>query len=98
LYGLNEIIDFVVPLFAALRNKLDVCLDYTGPAIHFTTKPIWKAYQETDERGIKIRYLTDIRKENIYYCKELLKFEHLELRHLVTLNVEIIIALIVPNI
>jgi two-component system, OmpR family, sensor histidine kinase VicK len=87
LYGLNEILDFVVPLFAALRKKLDVCLDYTGPALHFTTEPIWKAYLQTDQRGIKIRYLTDIRKDNIYYCKELLKFKHLELRHLEGISV-----------
>ena len=87
LYGIDEILTFVVPLFAALRKKLDVCLDYTGPAIHFTTEPIWKAYLETDERGIKIRYLTDIRQENIHYCKELLKFKHLELRHLEGISV-----------
>jgi hypothetical protein len=32
--------------------------------------------------------LTETRKENIYYCKELMKLKHLELRHLegVTLN------------
>lgn len=71
LYGIVEIINFVLPLFPLLRKKLEVCVDYTYPSLHFTTEPIWKAYVETDERGIKIRYLTDIRKENIDYCKEL---------------------------
>jgi hypothetical protein len=88
LYGVDEIIKFIVPLFALIRKRLDICVDYSTPSIQFETKPVWKAYQETDERGIKIRYLTEIRKENIYYCKELMKLKHLELRHLdgVTLN------------
>jgi hypothetical protein len=32
-------------------------------------------------RGIKIRQVTDITKENIHYCKKLLKFGY-EIRHL----------------
>jgi hypothetical protein len=72
LYGVDVIIIFIVPLFVLIRKRLDICV----------------AYQETDERGIKIRYLTEIRKENIYYCKELMKLKYLELRQLggVTFN------------
>jgi hypothetical protein len=33
LYGIDEIIKFILPRFAALRKKLDVCLDYTGPCV-----------------------------------------------------------------
>ena len=32
-------------------------------------------------KGIKLRYITDITKDNIHYCKELLKFAK-EIRHL----------------
>ncbi|MDQ4022954.1 MAG: HAMP domain-containing histidine kinase, partial [Thermoproteota archaeon] len=32
-------------------------------------------------RGIKLRYITEITKENVHYCKELIKFEY-DIRHL----------------
>ena len=32
------------------------------------------------ERGVRIRYITEITKENVIYCKELMNFS--EVRHL----------------
>lgn len=42
-------------------------------------------------RGVKIRYVTEIIKENIAYCKEIIKYFHAEIRHLdgVKGNIEI---------
>jgi hypothetical protein len=42
--------------------------------------PITKANYKMKERGVKIRYITEITKENVHYCKELMKFA--EVRHL----------------
>jgi len=38
---------------------------------------------ELDKRGIKVRFLTDIRSENLEYCKEILKeIKNIEIRHM----------------
>jgi hypothetical protein len=42
--------------------------------------PITRAHYEMKERGVKIRYITEITKENLSYCKELMNFS--EVRHL----------------
>jgi hypothetical protein len=42
--------------------------------------PITKAYRELNERGVRIRFISEITRENIEYCKELMKI--CELRHL----------------
>ena len=55
LYGVDdEIIEFIIPLFAAIRKRLDICVDYTTP-LRFATEPIFlvKAYLQTDQRGFR---------------------------------------------
>jgi tryptophanase len=42
--------------------------------------PITKANYKMKERGVKIRYITEITKENVHYCKELMTFA--KVRHL----------------
>ena len=42
--------------------------------------PITKAYSHLKDRGIKLRFISEITKDNILYCKELVKI--CELRHL----------------
>jgi signal transduction histidine kinase len=42
--------------------------------------PITRAHYEMKERGVRIRYITEITKENVNYCKELMNFS--EVRHL----------------
>jgi len=39
-----------------------------------------KAYQEAKSKGVKIRYITEITRDNLKYCKQILKFA--EVRHL----------------
>ena len=38
---------------------------------------------ELDKKGIKVRFLTDIRNENLEYCKKILQeIKHVEMRHM----------------
>ena len=45
-------------------------------------EPIWQELLKLEKRGIKIRFLTDITKENITACKKFLTLRTSELRHL----------------
>jgi two-component system, OmpR family, sensor histidine kinase VicK len=59
---------------------LDGCYDYLGPSIQVETKPIWNEIIKLHNRGIKLRFITEVTKQNIVYCKEMMKY--LQVRHL----------------
>lgn len=62
-----------------VREKFDSCFDKIGPSVIVTIEPIWKELIELKKRVGKIRLLTEITKDNIPFCKELMKIG--ELRH-----------------
>jgi two-component system, OmpR family, sensor histidine kinase VicK len=72
-YVMNTILQFL-----SKAEKIDSCGDYTSSLI-FGVEECNKLL--SDIKGIKLRYITDITKDNIHYCKELLKFAK-EIRHL----------------
>lgn len=82
LQGAENIRNFVLPRYAAIKDNMDTCHDYHGPSAVTTAEPIWLELLKLERRGIKIRFLTDITKENITACKKFLTLKTAELRHL----------------
>lgn len=81
IYGDENIVDSTLKLFSVARSTLNNCLDSTGPSMDVIPgHPITRAHYEMKERGVRIRYITEITKENVNYCKELMNFS--EVRHL----------------
>jgi len=66
----------------ATRKELDICHSYFGPSRIVKIKSINEAYLRIGERGVKVKYLTDIRNENLSFCNEILKIKHLQMRHM----------------
>ena len=62
--------------------KIDACVDYTRPSLILQIKEIKKAFYDARERGIKLRYITEITADNVSFCKELSTTIADELRHL----------------
>lgn len=62
--------------------KIDACVDYTRPSLILQIKEIKKAFYDAKERGIKLRYITEITADNVSFCKELSSTIADELRHL----------------
>jgi two-component system, OmpR family, sensor histidine kinase VicK len=58
-----------------------VCVDNTWPLLAMEFKEIRDALIYAKRRGVAIRYITEITKTNIRYCKELMSIVD-ELRHL----------------
>ncbi|MGN6630158.1 MAG: hypothetical protein ACTHKJ_09855, partial [Candidatus Nitrosocosmicus sp.] len=79
LYGSDKIVERAIDDFHKIKERFDNCTDSTGPSVFFNT-PIWKEFVNLAKRGIKLRFITEITKDNIVYCKELKKIA--ELRHL----------------
>lgn len=66
----NEILQFV----AKAKERIHACLDQTGPSVMMGVESIKKGrLNAVQKRGIKLKYVTEITKENIVYCKELMK-------------------------
>ncbi len=79
-YGIEDIIIRTLKRFSTTSKKIDVCI--SAPATEGTviTGPIFNAVNQLKEKGIKIRYITEITEQNISYCKDLMKTG--ELRHM----------------
>jgi two-component system, OmpR family, sensor histidine kinase VicK len=68
--------------FSNVSNKFDVCANSSAPSIAMI---IFRgAYEDMKNKGIKIRWVTDIIKENLSHCKNLSQYA--DLRHISSLN------------
>jgi histidine kinase/DNA gyrase B/HSP90-like ATPase/phospho-acceptor domain-containing protein len=76
----KDIISNVVNSFTNIKDRADVCADSNAPYSHFILEPIRDAFIKLKSRGVKVRFITEITKENLPYSKELMKI--VELRHL----------------
>ena len=56
-------------------------MNYTRPPLVIGIEPIKKAFLDAKGRGVQLRYVTEITKGNLSYCKELMKIVP-ELHHL----------------
>ena len=62
-------------------DKIDACVDYTRPSLAIDIVILKKAFLDAKRRGVKLRYATEITKDNISYCKQMMTMVD-ELRHL----------------
>src|ERR671930_1111963 len=67
--------------FLSKADKIDSCGDSKALLLIFEVEEYKKLISDIKAKGIKLRYITDITKDNIHYCKELLKFAK-EIHHL----------------
>ena len=81
LYGEQNVIRSELELFSNSKKKIDTCMDYTRPPLAITIDPIRGAFTDAKKRGIKLRYLTEISKDNTSFCKEIISLVD-EMRHL----------------
>lgn len=81
LYGSDKAVGRGVRFMRNIREKMDIYFDHRAPSIVINIEEYSNGYMDIRIRGGKIRAFTEITKENIQYCKELMKLVD-ELRHL----------------
>lgn len=79
--GTQDVIDAEVAFFSRTKKIADTYMNYTRPPLAIGIEPVKKAFLDAKNRGVHLRYLTEINKHNLSYCKELMKIVD-ELRHL----------------
>ena len=80
-YGEENTMDVVLHFTSRAKDKIDACIDNTRPLLAIEIKELRKSFIDAKTRGVRLRYVTEITKENICYCKELIKIID-ELRHI----------------
>ena len=81
IYGVQNVINTVLQFLSETNNSVDACVDYTRPSLIVGIMALKEAFLDVKNRGVKLRYITEINRENISYCKYLLTVVD-ELRHL----------------
>ncbi len=81
IYGSQNIIRINNELWSEITHYLDICADKNVASFYtIPNHPITVAFRQFKERGIKVRVITEITKDNIPDCKEIMKW--CELRHM----------------
>ena len=80
-YKPYNVINTVIEFIDNSSSRIDACVDYTRPSLIVEIAALKKAFVDAKERGIKLRYVTEITGDNVSYCKELVNTINIELRH-----------------
>jgi len=80
IYGREGTISLSMQAFARVKLCIDICSDRTGAPVFVNVEPINIGYAAMKDKGIQLRFLTDITQDNMQYVKKLIKTA--EIRHL----------------
>jgi two-component system sensor histidine kinase VicK len=79
-YGTKKATNALIEFVSRAEKKIDSVVDSNAPSVIVDISEIEKERLAARDRGVKFRYVMEINKDNISYCKEMLKFS--EIRHL----------------
>jgi hypothetical protein len=65
--GTENTLIFYISHAHLIKKRAQVCYVHNMSMRMIKTAPIWRTNLELDKKGIKVRFLTDIRNENLEY-------------------------------
>ena len=80
LYGFDKTTEAIMKFLNSAEISMNICADYAWPSVAMGVEIFKKGLYELKTRNVQSRFVTDITKDNIEYCKELMQIS--ELRHL----------------
>jgi len=80
-YGSENVMNTILQ-FLSKANTISSCSDYKALSLTIEVGEYRKLLLNLKKRGIKLRCITDITKDNVEYCKELMMKFAYEIRHL----------------
>jgi two-component system, OmpR family, sensor histidine kinase VicK len=79
LSGVETVINTLIEFLDKTNDEVYACVDQTRPALNISL--LKEAFLRAKKRGVRLKYITEITKDNLPYCKQLLTVVD-ELRHL----------------
>ncbi|HXT84635.1 MAG TPA: hypothetical protein VN704_09965 [Verrucomicrobiae bacterium] len=80
MYGPENTTKAILDFLSRANKNLDIYADQEWPSVSMGIDIFNQAMHDVKKRGAKSRYIVEITKDNIHYCKMLMKID--ELRHL----------------
>ena len=80
-YGVEAVISTVIEFLSQTKSVVYACVDETRPILTIDILVLKKAFEDAKRRGVKLLYITEITKDNLSHCKQLMSMVD-ELRHL----------------
>jgi hypothetical protein len=81
LYGEQNALNVSQTLCANAKSKINFIADAKRSSVYVSVNEYRNGIAQAKDRGVKIRFLTEITKDNIFYCKQIMQYVN-ELRHL----------------
>jgi two-component system sensor histidine kinase VicK len=78
LYGFEKIAEATRHFLLNINNKLSTCVEGTSLSVALQT--YLRNMTDTKRRNVKVRFVTEVTKDNVLYCKQLMRVA--ELHHL----------------
>jgi len=79
-YGSEDAMKILLQAMRNVKNEAVTCSDAQSAGFSMTVEPVRQGFIDFKKRGVKIRSITEITKENLEYCKQLENY--VQLRHL----------------
>jgi phosphatidylserine/phosphatidylglycerophosphate/cardiolipin synthase-like enzyme len=80
LYGTENAKNLLLQIASQAKRRIDICDDYTIPSVNIPAELFKRLLSQAKSEQIRFRYLTEITKGNIEYCKQIMEIA--EVRHL----------------
>ena len=81
LHGEQNVINTVLQFVSKTKSRIDACVDHTRPSLAIEIEQLKKVFLDAKNRGVSLRYVTEVTENNVGHCKELMKMVD-ELRHI----------------
>lgn len=72
--GVEASEELSLQIISKIKERLDCCYDKNGPAAQIGSEPLWNVIAQLKYKGTKLRLITEITKENIAYCKTMMRY------------------------
>jgi sugar-specific transcriptional regulator TrmB len=71
--GVENVVELTLQIISGMKKKLDCCFEHIGPSV-LDSGPLWKEITQLREKGIRLRFITDVTKENMPYFKKIMGY------------------------
>lgn len=72
-------LNFILKVISGTKKSFECCFDHTWQSVQSSNSTLWDLIVQLKLRGIRLRFITKITAENMYYCNKMMKY--VELRH-----------------
>ncbi|MDF2767234.1 MAG: hypothetical protein K0S91_69 [Nitrososphaeraceae archaeon] len=72
-------LNFILKVISGTKKSFECCFDHTWQSVQSRNSTLWDLIVQLKLRGIRLRFITKITAENMYYCNKMMKY--VELRH-----------------